>query len=187
MNPITIHITSTRPFGNGFLNFNANTDTGPIEGIVWDKEIQPQFQPGANLTVTVGAQKSDGAFWNNYKGKNRLEINKSAQITAAAAPAATQAAPAQQAYQAPQYQAPAIQQPTQAPQQAHPPTTTAPHDIEPLDPGLEQRFIETSISRGSRLYHGYIANGLPPEAAAILAGAGQHAFPLQWCGKKGSA
>lgn len=82
--PLQLTVSGTRPFGQGnkFLNFNANTPNGPIEGIIWEQALHSLFQNGAQLEIMVGTDKrNDGAAWNEYKGKNRLEIGRGAEIS----------------------------------------------------------------------------------------------------------
>lgn len=103
MNQLTLQVTGTKPFSEGkFLNFTANTPTGPIEGISWEQGDHHFFQPGNSLVIGVGTDKKDGACWQEYRGKTRLEVSKGAQIGFAAS-----GAPAQpQAYQPPAQAAP---------------------------------------------------------------------------------
>lgn len=105
--PLSFQVVSTKPFSDGkFLNFVANGPQGQFEGICWEQADHGRFYPGAPITVAVGSTKAEGAFWNQYKGKNRLEIGKGAEWTAAAAPAA-QAQPAAQYTNQPATTAPA--------------------------------------------------------------------------------
>ena len=175
----TLQITSTRPFGNGYLNFNANTPEGPIEGIAWDAEIQHHFQQGSTVSIEVGTSKSDGAFWNTYKGRTRLEVNKAAKI-AAQAPQTAPDAPQPGAYHPPQFGAPTPPAAPQAPQQ---PSFAAP-SASPAK--TEEEVLQHACALAARAADILTTQHKWDEGdARRIAGQMAQCWPSYWFGEKG--
>lgn len=183
MQPIELQITSTRTFGNGFLGYNANTPQGPIEGVVWDAAVQGHFQQGTTIEVMVGASKADGAFWHNYKGKDRLEINKNAQITpkTAAGPQAAPAAPTPGV--APAYQAPATTPPA-APQTAPAPAQAQPAAA-PTWSAAEEAVMTKAAQLATCAKNKLIELGWTEEQAHLAAPQLAQMWSSMWFGEKG--
>ena len=137
MTPTQITVTSTRPFSDGkYLNVEANTPTGPIEGLVWEQSLHHLFTPGAQLQIMVGQQKSDGAVWAEYKGKTRLEMSKTLQYTVLGGP---QAAPAG---------APPAAAPQAAPPAANPYGFAAPVAAHNQPPAQQALPAPTAVPQG---------------------------------------
>ncbi len=165
--PITFQVASTKPFGEGkFLNFTANGPQGQFEGIAWEQSDHNRFYPGAQLTVQVGAAKADGAFWNDYKGKRRLEISKGAEFAAGAPQTAPQTAPVTN------------YQPATA-------TAPAPSYTAPAPSGGKGEEILTRAADLVAFYRDRLAErGFSPASAEQIAGSAPEVCAQWWFGER---